>query len=86
MLHLALCVTALVAFTTLTKVSSLMNAWQAVADVSERDDGLRSVLSRVGEKGDSDVAKWIESETEGGMKGRKFRLGSVDRGSGGEDG
>ena len=86
MLHLALCITALVAFTNLTKVSSLMNAWQVVADVSERDDGLKGVLSHVGEKGDSEVAKWVESETEGGMNGKRFRLGRIITGDGGEGG
>ena len=54
--------------------------------MSEADDGVKGVLRIVGERADGEVAKWIESETGGGMKGKRFRLGSMDADGGGEDG
>ncbi len=69
--HFVLCVVTLVGFILFTRVSSLKNAWQVIADVSENPE-TAAVLHDVGNRPDSEVAKSIEQDE--GLCKRRFRL------------
>ncbi|KAK4938818.1 hypothetical protein LTR10_020825 [Elasticomyces elasticus] len=69
--HFVLCLVALIGFISFTRVSSLKNAWQAIADVSECPE-MAEILRHVMSKSDSAVATSIEQDEV--WKNRRFRI------------
>jgi hypothetical protein len=59
--HFVLCVLALIEFALFTKSSLLKNAWEVIADVSEKEQ-TRPLLEHVHETGTSEgeVGKWVK--------------------------
>jgi len=69
--HFVLCLIALVGFISSTYVSSLKNAWQVMADISESPE-TAAILRKVGVKNDGQVAECIEKDES--LRHRRFRL------------
>ncbi|KAI1610864.1 hypothetical protein EDD36DRAFT_497743 [Exophiala viscosa] len=69
--HFVLCLVALVGFISFTHVSSLKNAWQVRADISESPE-TAAILRNVGGKTDGQVAESIEKDES--LRHRRFRV------------
>ncbi|KAJ9606152.1 hypothetical protein H2200_009113 [Cladophialophora chaetospira] len=69
--HFVLCVMALIGFIAFTQVSSLKNAWQTVAHVTENTETMQ-ILKTVGDKDDGEVAKGIEADEN--LRTRRFKV------------
>lgn len=69
--HFVLCLVALMGFVSFTRVSSLKNAWQVIADVSQNPE-MAGILHNVGGRSDGEVAELVEKDEN--LINRRFRV------------